>query len=1142
VEVLVEKEIIGYGPTTSIETTLTNIPIKPRSIKLFIDASPAITSLVTAIDDGAGNIIGAGVIGTIEYSTGNIILTITAGVGLSSDTKYAFVSYTYYAIGVTELNKVMYSNQDFVTNVEELKEFIRKNYPDEYNDYVNSSLGMALIDIIAYTGQNLSWYMNRKVTDLYFPTARTPNSISKIARNLGYKPAGARSAQVNLGITLKNGPYTFPIKIERPFAFKAPNGLQFEYRNPVAVTFLVGETYKSFDVNEGQSVVDNFVANGETNQIFYLRRVTSDKYIEEGSIVVKINGVEWVEYPIIPFEKTEAFETNILSTPPFIKFGDGIQGQVPANGLGIEVSYVICNGFSGRIAKDSITAPLNPLNVSFTEIALVISQPSASIGGENPEDLRSITINAPLFQKTQDRAITKTDYDYLANAYPNVAKADAQVIRSISDDVNIQDFLANMNTYIMNLKNADRYLQPRPQIQNIVLSENVFDQNTINVTIGVNVYSQAFDTDNTTTLTALATTLSGDSKIDTAIVREELSGNVVVLTGVANQSFTVSGVSVVGGAMPNVVVTELTSAPNQTQRITFDKDLFYGNVFEFTYDTTPLAIPFQSDFETTLSNIASAISSFAKSPIGKWKETATAPNQVILITFDKDFFNGCLIQIKVQDLSEATPVETLVEVSFRTNNLVTYGDLKAAFEKLSFINSVTINAINRTLELTVETARPNQLSNEVVGFGDSIKTDYNFALFNTPIKPNSVRIQVGSSSITDDGLGNLSGAASGSIDYSTGIIVLTFLSAPASGIIFYANYTHFSSLVTMEVTSIVVLLATVSYDVTARTIDVITDSSGSLNISDAIVVVKNPPIISTNLIQNMIEEDLGSVAGIAENIENQVINLSDYLVDSYADGCKSNTVQVSVLSLDAAKKYAEPTETLLSSLQSYLIERKDVVHHVETISGYDKVINVDLDIEVLVVVNSIQEEIVKKIERSLIQADSLPYGLLVQREFNKSLYVSEVFDAIQDYVDDSERDYLNIVIKGPKQHLTGLVVDELIGLGLPAVIELPIIKTLNSIPVVEGQIDINVDGVLAGYDDGEGQILAASGMPTYIAQGVVDYQTGILNIIITPAPPEEMEVTATYYQSKIDARGNYICPKGYVLQYGTVIVRPLSRI
>lgn len=1131
-EVLVEKEIIGYGGS-SIDSILTNIPVKPRSLKLFVD----IGTLLTAVDDGAGNIIGTGLSGTISYSTGAISLTLSSGTIV-----IAYVSYFYFSVGVTELNKVQYSNQDFETNVEEIKEFIRKNYADEFNDYTNSSLGMALVDIMAYVGQNLSWYMNRKITDMYLPTARTPNTVSKMARTLGYKPEGARSAQVNLGVTLKNGPYAFQITLEKPFAFKGPNGLQFEYRNNVAIVFNAGEVYKTFDVNEGQSAVDNFVGNGETNQIFYLRRVTAGKYIEEGSIVVKIGGIPWTEYPIIPFEKITAFEANILSTPPFIKFGDGIQGQIPANGVGIEVSYVICNGFNGRIAKESITGPLNPLNVNFTEIGLLISQPSASIGGDNPEDLRSITINAPAFQKSQDRAITKTDYDYLANTYPNVAKANAQVIRTIDQDYNIQQFLSYMNTYILNLKNADRYLLPRPQIQNLVFSENLFDQNTVTVNINSNIYTQSFVTDNITTLNTFASLLAANSSIASAIVSEYSAGNSIVLTGKTNTSFTVAVSPVVGGTTPVISIAELTSAPEQTQRITFDKDLFYGNLISLTYDTTPISIPFSVDSATTLNALGSAIAKFAKAPVGKWKETATSPAQEIEISFDKAMFNGCLVQLKIKDLSEATPVETLIETSYRTSNAVTMGDLAAALQQLSFVKTAVFTSPN-IITITTNTERPEQLSGEVVGFGDSSRTIYSFTLANIPIKLNSIKIQAGTVVATETSPGILTGTgiASGTIDKVTGLINITYSVAPAIGTTIYASYTHYSSLVTLEVTSINVLFNTVTVDTVARTIDVITDGSGSLLLSGASVSVKTPPTLSTTQIQSMIAEDLGSVAGIAGNIETQLTNLESYLSQSYSDGCKSNTVQVRVLSLDAAKKYANPTQTLLTELNSYLTARKDAVHHVETISGYDSVINVDMDVEILTAVNSVQDEVVKKTERALVQADSLPYGLMVQREFNKSLYVSEVFDAIQGYVADSERDYLNIVIKGPAKHSTGFIENELIGLGVSGVTQLDINVILKNIPVVSGEVKIAVSGMNAGYDDGEGSILAATGSPTFIAEGLVDYQAGVVNIKVTPPPPIGTEVTATYYASKIDARGNYICPQGYVLQYGTVIVRPLSR-
>jgi hypothetical protein len=54
-EILVEREILAYGPATTMATVLTNIPIKPRSVKLFLDNGSV--SIHTAYDDGMGNIL-----------------------------------------------------------------------------------------------------------------------------------------------------------------------------------------------------------------------------------------------------------------------------------------------------------------------------------------------------------------------------------------------------------------------------------------------------------------------------------------------------------------------------------------------------------------------------------------------------------------------------------------------------------------------------------------------------------------------------------------------------------------------------------------------------------------------------------------------------------------------------------------------------------------------------------------------------------------------------------------------------------------------------------------------------------------------------------------------------------------------------
>lgn len=86
----------------------------------------------------------------------------------------------------------------------------------------------------------------------------------------------------------------------------------------------------------------------------------------------------------------------------------------------------------------------------------------------------------------------------------------------------------------------------------------------------------------------------------------------------------------------------------------------------------------------------------------------------------------------------------------------------------------------------------------VLGVGDASETVYTGRLKEFPVKPGSVVLSVGASSITDDGSGAFSGAlGTGTVNYWTGDISFTFFSAPGSGVEVEVNYdvikVHFSS-------------------------------------------------------------------------------------------------------------------------------------------------------------------------------------------------------------------------------------------------------------------------------------------------------------------------------------------------------------
>lgn len=1137
-EILIEKEIIGYGPGTAFASVLSAIPIKPRTVKVFVE-QPNLT--ISAVDDGAGSIVGAGISGTINYATGTITVSSTTAVADSSHT--VFVAYTYFAYGVTTLNKVQYVAQDFQTHVEGIKTFLRENYPTEYNDFTSSGAAQSLIDIIAYSFQNLSWYLNRKVTDFYFPTARTPNTVSKIARMLGYKPSGATSAIVSVTMSLSKGPYLFPVSITKPFAFVGPNNLQYEYRGLIPVLWAPGDASKTIDLQEGKTTIENFVSSGETNQVLRLLKVSSGYYVEDGSVEVRVNGTLWTEEPVISFNTDRLFETNLLSTPATVKFGDGVQGIVPPISAGIEVRYVATSGLNGRIAPSTITAPLVPLNANFQQIPLIIIQASGSAGGADPEDLRSITVNAPQFQQTQDRAITQADYNFLASTFANVAKADAQNIRGVDKDETLMNFFSLIQTTIANLRAADRYLTPRPQIQTLSFSGLLPEASHVSLEINGTLVSQTFITDTQTTLTALAALIGARPNVASAIVSTAVLGLVIVVTSAAEKTVLLSDASVTGGVSPAVSVSQTAPAPNQVQVYTLTGSLFAGTGLSLSYAGVPVSVPFTKDTGTTLTELGTAIANFAKVPVAKITETAGAPHQVIAVKFDTALYAGNLIKIRVQDLSVTNPVDTALSIGFITDSATTLNAIGTALGALNFVDSTVVDTTNRIVTVTTNSA--SKVDQEVLAGGPG--TTFSTNLSKHPIKPSlltiSAEVSGGVISGKDDGNGNITGtnsagSVSGIINYATGIISVVFSVPVSSGKNIYVSYWWYDSAKTLAFSSVKVENNNVVVDTTAQTLTIATAGPSNLALTSASVSVPVLPALAEMESQSLISANLGSVAGLATQLEAATSAMRAYLEDTYADGCRANTVQVSVLAKDATRSYIAPPSSLLTTLQGYLAARADAVHSVVCVSGFDKVIAVDLTIEIRVANNAIEDDVANLVQSALVKSDAAPLGVLIERSFGKSLYVSDIFEAIEQSVDPSLLTNVNVMITGPVLHVTGLRTTALAtGLGGGSQ---TVVGRVVGLPVVPAHVALQINGVTIASDNGLGVITAVSGSG-YTVTGTINYVTGALTASLTSAPASGLVVNAVSYQNLIDARGNLICPTGYVLQCGNLSIVKLPR-
>lgn len=88
-----------------------------------------------------------------------------------------------------------YLNRDFDGFKKDLLEHLRVYFPDTVNDFNESSVGVMMTELVSFIGDNMSFYLDKKVDESFIVTARERKNLFKHAKQLGFKPFGKAAAQ-----------------------------------------------------------------------------------------------------------------------------------------------------------------------------------------------------------------------------------------------------------------------------------------------------------------------------------------------------------------------------------------------------------------------------------------------------------------------------------------------------------------------------------------------------------------------------------------------------------------------------------------------------------------------------------------------------------------------------------------------------------------------------------------------------------------------------------------------------------------------------------------------------------------------------------------------------------------------------------
>src|SRR6056300_288464 len=94
-----------------------------------------------------------------------------------------------------------FQSYDFETLRKSFIDYIRLYYPESFNDYIESSEFIALLDVMAFMGQSLSYRNDLNTRENFLDTAERRDSVVRLSNLVGYTPKRNLAAQGYLKVT-----------------------------------------------------------------------------------------------------------------------------------------------------------------------------------------------------------------------------------------------------------------------------------------------------------------------------------------------------------------------------------------------------------------------------------------------------------------------------------------------------------------------------------------------------------------------------------------------------------------------------------------------------------------------------------------------------------------------------------------------------------------------------------------------------------------------------------------------------------------------------------------------------------------------------------------------------------------------------
>lgn len=351
-----------------------------------------------------------------------------------------------------------YAGTDFYTIREDLLDYIKAVYPQDYQNYSESDLGLMLIEVVAYMGAVMSLKGDMLANENYLRTVKSRENLKKLLELVGVDMRGplGSAASAKLTATANQSAAAYPIRFppaSRVFAitskddgapvnyslYKIENNTIQDIQNTNASFELAGSEADNAGVGDPSSVFTNVamlegslnIQQGVFDTLEGNKRISlTDNPIIEGSVQVFINTPNADDSARGAYTQVERLYSASGGTDKIFQviyddsfaatllFGDNALGISPPAGADFTITYRTGGGSRGNIGAEFINVETTgERNDTSDPVTFTTENLTAATGGSEAETSEHAKKYAPYTFRRQDRVVTLQDFIAIGNTF-----------------------------------------------------------------------------------------------------------------------------------------------------------------------------------------------------------------------------------------------------------------------------------------------------------------------------------------------------------------------------------------------------------------------------------------------------------------------------------------------------------------------------------------------------------------------------------------------------------------------------------------------------------------------------------------------------------------------------------------------------